>query len=58
MQHHGVKFEMGAKGQRFVKGKSHKVGVHYKASDGSDAYEEYDTVLLAIGRTGDLALCV
>lgn len=53
MAHHGTKFEMGAKGQRFVKGEERRVGVHFKAPDGSDAYEEFDTVLLAVGRTGE-----
>merc|ERR1712178_584695 len=44
---------MGCKSQRFVKGESHAVGVHYKDGSGAEKYEEFDTVLLAIGRTGE-----
>jgi len=52
MESHGTKFAMGAGNQRFVVGKEKKVGCHYTI-DGEEKYEEYDTVLLAIGRTGE-----
>lgn len=52
MAHHGTKFAMGARGQRFVPGKEKKVGCHFSL-DGKEEYEEFDTVLLAIGRKGE-----
>eukprot|EP00656_Telonema_subtile_P035195 TRINITY_DN3918_c0_g1_i10.p1 TRINITY_DN3918_c0_g1~~TRINITY_DN3918_c0_g1_i10.p1 ORF type:complete len:326 (+),score=93.90 TRINITY_DN3918_c0_g1_i10:104-1081(+) len=52
MAHHGTKFEMGAGAQRFVAGTERKVGCHF-TKDGKEEYEEFDTVLLAIGRKGE-----
>lgn len=54
MESHGTKFKRKCTPQKFVKGNEKAVGCHYKNSEtGEEAYEEYDTVLLAIGRKGE-----
>jgi thioredoxin reductase (NADPH) len=54
MEHHGTNFSMGAQPTRFVQGTEKAVGCHF-TQGGAEKYEEYDTVLLAIGRTGEAA---
>merc|ERR1719183_979650 len=52
MEKHGTKFINKSTPIRFEPGKEKKVGCHYKQGD-NELYEEYDTVLLAIGRKGE-----
>ena len=57
MEAHGTKFKHKCSPISFVDGKERKVGCHFK-HDGVEGYEEYDTVLLAIGRTGGHAVLI
>jgi thioredoxin reductase (NADPH) len=52
MEAHGTNFIKGTVPTRFEPGKERKVGCYYEL-DGEEKYEEYDTVLLAIGRKGE-----
>jgi len=52
MEHHGTKFAMKSSPKKFVKGTDKAVGCHF-VQDGAEKYEEFDTVLLAIGRKGE-----
>jgi len=54
MEKHGMKFIHGTTPKRFEKGSERKVKVTWE-KDGKEVTEEYDTVLLAIGRKGDAA---
>jgi len=54
MQKMGTKFIRGAVPTKFEKGTERKVKVTWQI-DGKDVSEEYDTVLLAIGRKGEAA---
>merc|ERR1712216_402882 len=54
MAAHGAHFEMGAEPTRFEPGTERKVRCYYM-QNGEEKHEEYDTVLLAIGRNGEAA---
>lgn len=53
MQKMGVKFIRGATPARFEVGKTKKVRAYWKLPGGGETFEEFDTVLLAIGRKGE-----
>jgi len=53
MEAHNTSFKHECTPTSFVDGKDKKVGCHFKSGDGVEGYEEYDTVLMAIGRTGE-----
>jgi thioredoxin/glutathione reductase (selenoprotein) len=49
----GTKFIRGTVPTRFEKGTTKKVRAFWKGPDGAEVSEEYDTVLLAVGRKGE-----
>jgi len=56
MEHHGTNFLKKCSPTKFVKGQEKAVGCHFKnGATGEESYQEYDTVLLAIGRKGEAA---